>query len=112
MLRVMATWLGVDVGGTKKGFDAALVGDSELFVLAGGLSCGEVLTLVSEKQPTVVAIDSPRSCAPDGSASRAGERCLNKAVCKIRWTPDAARVHAEDYYGWIVEGLQLYKALV
>ena len=58
-----------------------------------------------------MGIDSPRSCAQDGRTSRADERALARAVCGIRWTPDAARVHAGGYYAWIVEGLRLHRAL-
>ena len=32
--------------------------------------------MVDKHRPKVVAIDSPRSCAPDGEATRAGERLL------------------------------------
>jgi predicted nuclease with RNAse H fold len=40
------------------------------------------------------------------------ERELAKAVCGIRYTPDAAAIIAGGgYYGWIRHGLQLYDAL-
>jgi predicted nuclease with RNAse H fold len=70
-----------------------------------------VLELVESARPALVAIDSPRSCAPDGLSSRACERELNRLVCGIRWTPDRDRVCASPYYAWILEGLALYEAL-
>lgn len=108
----MTRWLGVDVGGARKRFDVALVDERRLLALEGGLSRDAVVALVRRTRPAVVAIDGPRRCAPDGETSRASERQLARAVCGIRWTPDAATVHdGSAYYGWVVEGLALYEAL-
>jgi predicted nuclease with RNAse H fold len=104
-------WLGVDVGGRRKGFDAALVDDHALLHLAGGLSCKDVVALVESARPRVVGIDSPRSCAPPGATRRECERALARAICGIRWTPDRAQLDASPYYEWIREGLRLYAAL-
>jgi predicted nuclease with RNAse H fold len=105
------SWLGVDVGGPGKGFDIAVIDDREVLELRARLGTSDVAALVESARPAVVGIDSPRSCAPNGETSREGERRLARAVCGIRWTPDRARVHASDYYGWVVEGLRLYAAL-
>ena len=48
---------------------------------------------------------------PEGQTTRDGERQLAKAICGIRWTPDAQQVHGRPYYAWIVEGLALFDAL-
>jgi predicted nuclease with RNAse H fold len=101
----------VDVGGPRKGFDVALIDDRRLLELRSRLGTGDVVALVAATRPLVVGIDSPRTYAPDGGTSRAGERALARAVCGIRWTPDRARVDAGGYYGWVVEGLKLYAAL-
>ena len=107
----MTRFMGVDVGGSRKRFDAAIIGDGEILELAGRLSRDDVATLAAQHRPAVIAIDGPRACAPDGESSRDCERLLAQRVCGIRWTPDAAHVHASDYYAWIVEGLALYRAL-
>jgi predicted nuclease with RNAse H fold len=104
-------WVGVDVGGRRKGFDVAVIDGTELVELRGRLTCAEVVGIVDDAGPYVVAIDSPRSCAPDGDRSRECERRLAKEICGIRWTPDAASVQSNGYYGWIVQGLILYDAL-
>jgi len=112
MLRRVECWLGVDVGGKRKGFDAALVNDRRLLDLQRRLSCEVVVEVVDRHRPKVVAIDSPRCCAPDGEATRAGERELARTICGIRWTPDESRVRdGNAYYAWIVEGLDLYDSL-
>ncbi len=107
----MPLWVGVDVGGKRKGFDVAVIDDHRVLVLQGHRTCGQVVEIVAENQPAVVAIDSPRSCAADGKAARDGEIHLARSICGIRWTPDAQRVHASPYYAWILEGFALFDAL-
>jgi predicted nuclease with RNAse H fold len=110
----MPIWLGVDVGGPKKGFDVALVDARGVLRLehARQLRCRDVAVLVERYQPMVVGIDGPSRCAPDGASIREDERQLAASVCGIRWTPDRARVAAnEAYYSWVQEGLRLYRAL-
>jgi predicted nuclease with RNAse H fold len=105
-------WLGVDVGAPRKGFDVALVDKDTLVKLRGRQTVADIVKLADTHMPLVTAIDSPRSCAPDGHTSRADERALSRAVCGIRWTPDLAQVHdGSDYYAWIRHGLELFSAL-
>lgn len=99
------------MGGPRKGFDVAVLRDYQVIELARRLSHHDVMAIAQKHQPSVIAIDSPRSCAPDGERSREGERSLAGSVCGIRWTPDPAHVYANGYYGWIVEGLRLYRGL-
>lgn len=111
MLGAMAVWTGVDVGGKRKGFDCAVIDDRRVLALKGHLTCQQVVDLVLQHQPTFVAIDSPRSYAPDRQTARDSELQLARSICGIRWTPDARRAHASAYYAWILEGLALYGAL-
>ena len=103
--------MGVDVGGKRKGFDVAVIDDRRLLELQSHLNCRQVVDLIVGNRPAVVAIDSPRSCAPEGQTARDGELRLAKSICGIRWTPDTGRVQASAYYAWILEGLALYRAL-
>jgi len=111
MLWRVAPWLGVDVGGKRKRFDVAVVDDRRLLALAGNLDRQAVIGVVDAQRPAIVAIDSPRSCAPEGHTTRAGERQLARSICGIRWTPDERHVRASAYYAWIAEGLALFDAL-
>jgi predicted nuclease with RNAse H fold len=71
-----------------------------------------VVALVREVSPAVVAIDSPRSCAPPGATSRDDERALRRGTgVGIRWTPDREEVEANPYYDWVAHGLRLFEAL-
>ena len=90
---------------------AFVIDDRRVLALRGRLTCQQVADLVTTCQPAVVAIDGPRSCAPEGQTARAGEIQLARAICGIRWTPDARHVHGSPYYAWVLEGLALFGAL-
>jgi predicted nuclease with RNAse H fold len=107
----MAVWLGVDVGGKRKGFDVAVIDDRQVLGLYGHRTCQEVVDIVGAFSPLVVAIDGPGSCAPSGRTARDDELQLARSVCGIRWTPDERQVRGNPYYAWIVEGLALFEAL-
>ena len=107
-----AVWAGVDVGGRRKGFHAALVDES--FVVAGPVrlrTADDVTEWLQPHSPSVVAVDSPRSPAEDGNLSRACERRLAREVCGLRFTPDRDRLSGNPYYEWIVNGFGLYDVL-
>jgi predicted nuclease with RNAse H fold len=108
---LVARWIGVDVGGKRKAFDVALVEDRRLLQLRERQSVADVVAWVASTQPSVVAVDSPRSCAQPGQTHRPEEKELRDAVCGIRWTPSSAKLYGNPYYEWIVEGRRLYEAL-
>lgn len=103
--------MGVDVGGRRKAFDAALVEGQRLIGLRRRQSVDDVVAWVASPQPTLVAVDSPRSCAAPRCTHRPEEKELRDAVCGIRWTPASSQLAGNLYYEWIVEGLRLYDAL-
>lgn len=107
----MTVWAGVDVGGKRKGFDMAVIDDRCVLAINGHLTCQQVVNLVMETRPAVVAIDSPRSYAPDGQTARDCELQIAKSICGIRWTPGERHVRASAYYAWILEGAGLFAAL-
>lgn len=108
----MGRWIGVDVGGKRKAFDVALLEDRRVIHLRGRQSVEEVVAWVDAIEPSIVAVDSPRTCAPPGQTHRPAEKRLRQAVCGIRWTPTADKLPDNPYYEWIVEGLRLYDALI
>jgi L-amino acid N-acyltransferase YncA/predicted nuclease with RNAse H fold len=108
----VVTAVGIDVGGRRKGFHGcALRGDE---VVAGPQRLPDVASAVVwviALAPTVVALDSPKTCAPAGESSRADERELARAICGIRWTPERSHLAGNPYYEWVEHGLELYDAL-
>ena len=106
------TWAGVDVGGRRKGFHAAVVDERGLVAgprrLARAKDAAEWL---AGHAPLLVAVDSPRQPAPDGLGSRSCERELARAVCGIRYTPARRLLPGNPYYEWILNGFELYDVL-
>jgi predicted nuclease with RNAse H fold len=106
------TWSGVDVGGRRKGFHAAVVDRRGL--VAGPVrlpSPDAVVTWLRPFASRVVAVDGPCSPALPGGRSRECERALAGAVCGIRYTPARAAMDANAYYAWILNGFELYDSL-
>lgn len=111
-MRKSLTIAGVDVGGETKGFDAAIVdARGELRCHRRRLDVAGVWGFIAPFEPVVVAIDSPRTAALPGATARLGERCLNRHVCGIRWTPDERALAVGDYYDWVRRGRELYGLL-
>lgn len=104
-------WVGVDVGGKRKRFDVAVIDNRQVLELLSHRTCEQVVDTVLASRPEVVAIDSPRSYAPDGHTARDGELQVAKSICGIRWTPDERHVRGTAYYAWILEGRSLFDAL-
>jgi predicted nuclease with RNAse H fold len=113
----MAHVIGVDVGGSRKQFDVAVLCGREVLDLRRRQSVDRVVELVRLINPGIVAIDSPAAWALGNEKSRKGERDLVSAkICNVRWTPSEQRaVEARDsgstYYDWIERGLTLYSVL-
>jgi predicted nuclease with RNAse H fold len=106
------TWAGVDVGGRRKGFHAAVVDRAGLAVGPHALSTpADVVAWLEPFAPSVVAVDSPRTAAVGDALSRACERRLAAAVCGIRYTPNRSKLESSSYYEWILHGFELYAAL-
>ncbi len=66
---------------------------------------------VAAREPAVIGLDRPKTCAPPGERSRADERALAREICGIRWTPAESELAGNPYYEWIEHGLELYAAL-
>lgn len=107
-------WVGIDVGGKRKGFDVAVVmNQSARYV--GSFRSSDVVELakkVVELRPEVIAIDSPQGWAADGNLSRTCEReFASMGICGIRYTPDFGKGKVGSYCEWIRNGLRLWEAL-
>lgn len=103
-------WAGIDVGGCRKGFHAALIDDERVIELLASTRAIELAGWLREWGAALVAVDSPGSPAPDGERSRAGERSLVAArICSLRHTPDRRALKTNPgYYEWIEQGFLLY----
>ena len=107
------TVIGIDVGGSRKGFHAvALTGGA----YAARLGTSEVQELAHWCRSVIgaelVAIDAPCRWSRDGRA-RPCERELNAAGIRCFASPSrtAALSHPSNYYGWMLQGEALYREL-
>ncbi|HOB54629.1 MAG TPA: DUF429 domain-containing protein [Acidobacteriota bacterium] len=104
---------GIDVGGVKKGYHAV--------VLENGLYCGhfcskETVELVDwccRMKAQVIAIDAPCRWSKVHERSRPAEReLLGEGIwCFSTPTQEQAIHHPTNHYGWMIQGIKLYKAL-
>jgi hypothetical protein len=118
--RAASVWAGVDVGGLRKGFHAAVVDEVRVLDLVRGPiglpTPDAVVTWLRRWPVRLVAVDSPRALAPDGGR-RHGERRVVREVCGLRYTPSRLELdrqkqgRAPRFYEWIECGLALYDAL-
>lgn len=105
-------WVGVDVGGRRKGFDVAVLDDHDHVRLHRTRDVAEVVAWAGGAMR--VGVDGPAAWAPHGEASRPDERAFVRAgICGIRYTPDEAhaRARTDDHLDWVWQGLALYRAL-
>ena len=104
-VRVLAKlYAGVDVGGPRKGFHAAVI--DERAVVAGPTHLPDVEAAVRwlvDHAPVMVAVDSPITLGP-----RDCERALARDVCHLYYTPAAL---GGPFYDWMRNGFALYAAL-
>lgn len=104
-------WGGVDVGQRERGFHAAVVDDRRLVDVAHVKTANAVVEWLGAHEPRVIGVDSPRTPARQGEASRDDERALARAVCGLYYTPERARLEANAFYAWVLHGFELYTAL-
>lgn len=105
-------WVGVDVGGARKGFDVAVLDGRDRVTLHRTRDVADVVAVATDA--ALVGVDAPAAWAPHGERSRPDERAFAAAgVCGIRFTPDeaTARARTDEYLDWVWQGLALHAAL-
>ncbi len=109
----VSTVIGIDVGGSRKGFHAVALSAG---ATAGQLATTEVQELAHWCRSVIgaqlIAIDAPCRWSADGRA-RPCERELNAAGIRCFASPsrEAAFSHPSNYYGWMLQGEALYREL-
>jgi predicted nuclease with RNAse H fold len=107
------TVVGIDVGGSRKGFHAvALTGGS----YAKQLSTTSIKDLADwcrdDVKARIVAVDAPCRWSQDGRARPTERQLMAKKIwCFSTPTREQAEVHPRNHYGWMRQGEALFKAL-
>lgn len=106
-----ATVVGVDVGGSTKGFHAVLLREGR-FTAKHFKEAVELASWCQAQSARVIAIDAPCSWAVAGG-SRLAERSLaiNGRIIQCFKTPTRAAAKGRAFFGWVFNGEKLYRAL-
>lgn len=107
------TAVGVDVGGTRKGFHAVAISNG---VISGHLATKDVHDLSrwcrEEMRVRVIAVDAPCCWSKDGRSRPAERELMKKGIwCFSTPTREQAVGHPRNYFGWMLRGEALFQAI-
>jgi predicted nuclease with RNAse H fold len=111
MTPIERTVVGVDVGGMKKGFHAVALRDNQIVAKLTRCSTLEVATWCRQQGAAAVGIDAPCQWSLTGRA-RSCERELAGLGMSVFCTPSQAVGEVHPFYGWMVNGAELFRLLV
>lgn len=104
--------VGIDVGGARKGFHAVALYDGRYL---DKVSCSDVTALAEwcrAKGAQAIAIDAPCRWSRDGRARPAERELMAKKIwCFSTPTREAAVAHPRDHFGWMLNGVELFRQL-
>ena len=106
------TVTGIDVGGKKKGFHAVALSDGRYLSQFAHTDAVRVADWCQEIEASVVGVDAPCCWSTDGRP-RPAEIALMRAGIQCFSTPteEAARANKADFYGWMLNGAELFAQL-
>ena len=102
--------VGVDVGGVKKGFHAVALCEGRFLQKFTTCYPPAVLTWCRTLQASVIGIDAPCKWSLTGRA-RPCERALSGSGLSSFSTPSMAIGRVHPFYGWMVNGAELFRLL-
>ncbi|HET6678694.1 MAG TPA: DUF429 domain-containing protein [Nitrospira sp.] len=111
MMATEPTVVGVDVGGTQKGFHAVALRHNQIVAKLTTCSALDVATLCREQGAAAVGIDAPCQWSLTGRA-RPCERELAGLGMSVFSTPSQAVGQVHPFYRWMVNGAELFQLLV
>jgi predicted nuclease with RNAse H fold len=107
------TAVGIDVGGARKGFHAVALTNG---AYASQLATTDVQELAhwcrSVVRSSVIAIDAPCRWSTDGRPRPCERELMGRGIrCFASPTREKALAHPANYFGWMLQGKALYRAL-
>ena len=100
-------FVGIDVGGTRKGFHAIAIRERAITGQLHTLVAEEVVDWCNECGAVGVGIDAPCRWSRTGHA-RAAEQELAKLGISAFATPSRALAESKTFYSWMLNGARLY----
>jgi predicted nuclease with RNAse H fold len=109
----MIAAVGVDVGGTRKGFHAVAITDGDYSSHLATKDVQELSHWCREAvRARVIAIDAPCHWSNDGHSRLAERELMKKGIwCFSTSTRAKAMEHPTNHFGWMLRGEDLYRAL-
>ena len=105
----VATALGIDVGGTRKGYDLVLLDDTRTVLQTQRHVALDALRgHIDAWRPDVVCIDSPPAWAVD--APRKTEAYILALGLSLYRTPWTEETKANAFYAWMLSGFEAFAA--
>ena len=103
---------GIDVGGAKKGFHAVALRGVDILDSFASTDPRAIAAWCHRLGARAVGVDAPSAWSTDGRA-RPAERALMLAGIRCFASPTraAALAHPTNWYGWMLAGEALYRAL-
>jgi predicted nuclease with RNAse H fold len=102
--------VGVDVGGTRKGFHAVALLGGRFVCQTADVDPARIVAWSLQQEAKVVAVDAPCGWSSTGSCRRA-ERSLAIKGIRCFATPTRARAETSAFYQWMLNGAKLYEEL-
>ena len=102
--------VGVDVGGPKKGFHAVALREGQFREKVATPNAAEVVAWCRKLDAPVVGIDAPCCWSRTGRA-RSCERALAAEGIYAFATPSQAMAENNPFYGWMLNGAELFRLL-
>ena len=105
-------FIGIDVGGLKKGFHCVCLKSNEIISFKHDYEPENICRWIHNFNPLIIAIDAPCGWSKSG-LSREAERDLSINGKKISCfsTPTREKAKESFFYKWVFNGERLYKAL-
>ena len=110
ILSTRSTIVGVDVGGLKKGFHAVALREGQFLQKLATCDPAAVLTWCRALKASVIGIDAPCKWSLTGRA-RPCERELSGSGLSSFSTPSMAIGRVHPFYGWMLNGAELFRLL-
>lgn len=104
--------VGVDVGGTRKGFHAVALRGLTYMDQFTSTEAHEVVAWCHEKGARIIGIDAPCRWSTDDRARPAERELMRKKIwCFSSPTKNTARAHPKDNFRWMLNGELLFHQL-
>jgi predicted nuclease with RNAse H fold len=104
--------VGIDVGGSKKGFHAVALRNGSFMSRHSSSSASSIVTWIEKVDAWAIGIDAPCKWSKTGRARRAERDLMRIGIwCFSTPTQAIAEAHRCNHFGWMLNGMLLYNLL-